>query len=134
MGVFSVRIEIKNWQNRFLPADQRGEDIYCDALVDSGALELSLPAELVEKLKLEELDKVRVYTADGAEHEYRVMGIAEVVLQNRRCQVRVVELPRGAKPLLGAVPLEEMDLHISPTEKRLMPNQQSPERPFLPLC
>lgn len=134
MGVFSVRIEVKNWQNRFLPADQRGEDVYCDALVDSGALELSLPVELVEKLKLEELGKVRVYTADGAEHEYRVMGIAEVVVQGRRCQVRVIELPRGAKPLLGAVPLEEMDWHISPTEKRLMPNPKSPERPLLPLC
>ena len=134
MGVFKVPIRIRNWQNRFLPPENQGQDVSCDALVDSGAAELSLPANLVEQLKLENLGKVRVYTADGGEHEYRVMGIAEVEVEGRICQVRVIELPRGAEPLLGAVPLEEMDWHISPIEKKLMPNPRSPERPLLPLC
>ena len=134
MGVFKVPIRVRNWQNRFLPPENQGQDVSCDALVDSGAAELSLPANLVEQLKLENLGKVRVYTADGGEHEYRVMGIAEVEVEGRICQVRVIELPRGAEPLLGAVPLEEMDWHISPIEKKLMPNPRSPERPLLPLC
>lgn len=134
MGVFKVPIRVRNWQNRFLPPENQGQDVSCDALVDSVAAELSLPANLVEQLKLENLGKVRVYTADGGEHEYRVMGIAEVEVEGRICQVRVIELPRGAEPLLGAVPLEEMDWHISPTEKKLMPNPRSPEQPLLPLC
>ena len=45
-----------------------------------------------------------------------------------------IELPRGAKPLLGAVPLEEMDWHVSPLKKKLLPNPESPEHPLLPLC
>jgi ribonuclease J len=49
-------------------------------------------------------------------------------------RVRVIELPHGSKPLLGAVPLEEMDWHVSPQEKKLLPNPQSPEQPLLPLC
>lgn len=61
------------------------------------------------------------------------MGIAEVEIQGRSCQVQVIELPRGAHPLLGAVPLEEMDWHISPTEGRLVPNPRSPDGPMLPL-
>jgi len=134
MGVFTVEIKVRNWQNRFLPEEERGKDIVCEALVDSGAVQLSLPAELVEKLKLIELDRVRVYTADGAEHRYRVMGIAEVEVQGRSTRVQVIELPRGARPLLGAVPLEEMDWHISPVEKKLLPNPRSPEGPLLPLC
>jgi len=134
MGVFEVRIKVRNWQNRFLPEEERGEDIVCEALVDSGALHLSLPVELVERLKLMELDQVRVYTADGGEHEYRVVGIAEVEVQDRFTRVQVIELPRGAKPLLGAIPLEEMDWHISPAEKKLVPNPKSPEKPLLPLC
>lgn len=134
MGVFEVEIKVRNWQNRFLPEEERGEDVTCEAIVDSGAVQLSLPAELVEKLKLIELDQIRFYTADGGEHEYRVMGIAEVEVQGRSTRVQVIELPRGAKPLLGAIPLEEMDWHISPIEKKLVPNPRSPEKPLLPLC
>jgi len=98
------------------------------------AVQLSLPVERIERLKLMELGQIRVFTADGSEHEYRVMGIAEVEVQGRTTHVQVIELPRGAKPLLGAVPLEEMDWHISPIEKKLLPNPRSPERPLLPLC
>jgi len=133
-GVFSVKVNVRNWQNRFLPSERRGEDVECEALVDSGAAELALPAEMIEQLKLEELDTVRVYTADGGQHEYRIFGIAEVEVQGRTCQVRAIELPYGAEPLLGAVPLEEMDWHIAPTKKALVPNPRSPEKPLLPLC
>lgn len=134
MGVFHVPIKLKNWQNRFLPEERRGEDLECEALVDSGAMELALPAELIERLKLEETGKVQVYTADGGEHNNRVFGIVDIEVQGRSSQVRAIELPRGAEPLLGAVPLEEMDWHISPSEKKLLPNPRSPEKPLLPLC
>ena len=134
MGVFAAPIKLRNWQNRFLPEGQRGEDVECDALVDSGAAELALPADIIEKLKLEPLGEVQVYTADGGEHTYRVFGIVEIEVQGRSSQVRAIELPHGAEPLLGAVPLEEMDWHISPQEKKLVPNPKSPEKPLLPLC
>ena len=67
MGVFSTTIKLRNWQNRFLPEDQRGEDVECNALVDSGAAELALPAQIIDGLKLEHLGEVQVYTADGGE-------------------------------------------------------------------
>lgn len=134
MGVFRVSVKVRNWQNRYLPPDKQGEEIECEALVDSGAAELALPVEVIERLRLEPLGEVRVYTADGGEHDYRVFGIAEVEVQGRVCQVRVIELPHGAEPLLGAVPLEEMDWHIAPLEKRLVPNPRSPEKPLLPLA
>ncbi len=134
MGVFRVLVKIRNWQNRYLPPDRHGEEVECEALVDSGAAELALPVEVIERLRLDQLGEVRVYTADGGEHDYRVFGIAELEVQGRVCQVRVIELPHGADPLLGAVPLEEMDWHISPLEKRLVPNPRSPERPLLPLA
>jgi clan AA aspartic protease len=133
MGVFRVPVKVRNWQNRYLPSDKQGKEIECEALVDSGAAEFALPVELLEPLRLEYLGEVRVYTADAGEHDYRVFGIAEVAVQGRVCQVRVIELPHGAEPLLGAVPLEEMDWHISPAGKRLVPNPRSPEKPLLPL-
>src|SRR3989304_6685262 len=55
MGVFSVPIKIRNWQNRFFPKDRQGEEIICEAFVDTGAAELALPVDLLGRLKLEEL-------------------------------------------------------------------------------
>ena len=133
MGTFTVPIRVKNWQNRFLPSELRGEDVECDVLVDSGAAELALPEEIVERLRLEPIGTIRVVTADVGRHDYRLFGIVDVEVQGRSSQVRVIELPRGARALLGAVPLEEMDWHISPLEKKLLPNPESPDRPMLPL-
>jgi clan AA aspartic protease len=134
MGVFHVPARLRNWQNRFLPKGKRGQDVECEVLVDSGAAELALPAEMIGKLRLEETGSVRVYTADGGGHTYKVFGIVDLEVQGRACQVRAIELPRGAEPLLGAVPLEEMDWHVSPSGRRLVPNPKSPEQPLLPLC
>ena len=134
MGIFYVPAKARNWQNRFLPAERQGREVACELLVDSGAAELALPAELIDALKLTELDTVRVFTADGGEHEYRVLGMVELEVQGRVCQVRAIELPRGAEPLLGAVPMEEMDWRIDPSQKQLVPNPRSPDRPLLPLA
>jgi len=134
MGIFRVSAKIRNWQNWYLPPDEQGTDVNCELLVDSGAAELALPTELIEQLKLAQLGSVHVYTADEGQHEYRIFGIVEVEVQGRQCQVRAIELPHGAEPLLGAVPLEEMDWHISPQQKALVPNPKSPDRPLLPLC
>ena len=72
MGVFDVEIKIRNWLNRYLPEGERGEEVICKALVDSGAAELALPRELIERLRLAELGPVQVKTADGGRHEYRM--------------------------------------------------------------
>lgn len=133
MGVFSVRAKMRNLLDRYRSAEERGEDVECDLLVDTGAIQLALPAETVEKLKLDPFDTVRVRTADGAVRNYRVCGIVDLEVQGRRCQVRAVELPRGASPLLGALPLEEMDWHVSPREQKLVPNPESPDGPLLPM-
>ena len=129
MGVFTVPARVRNWQNRFLPQDEQGQDVDCDALVDSGAVQTSLPVELVDALKLEHVGWVHARTADGARHDYRLMGIAEVEVQGREWRGQVIELPRGTQPLLGAVTLEEMDWHISPAEQKLLPNPASPDKP-----
>ncbi len=134
MGVFTVKIKVRNWQNRFLPPDKVGREVECEAIVDSGAIELALPAEHIEELRLEPLGDKRFFTADGANHTYRLFGIVELEVQGRTCQVRAIELPHGAKPLLGAIPLEAMDWHIDPLSRMLVGNPDSPNEPLYPLC
>ena len=95
MGVFTVRVKLRNWQNRYLTEDRQGEDVECDALVDSGAAELALPAEMINRLKLEELGPVQVYTADGGQHTYRVLNETH---SSARCA-----LLAGRSPLISPV-------------------------------
>jgi hypothetical protein len=96
MGAFRIPVKVRNWENRYLPTDRRGEQVQCEALVDSGAAEFALPVDILERLRLEHLGDVGIYADDGGEHDYRVFGIAEVEVQGRVCQVRVIELPQGA--------------------------------------
>ncbi len=133
MGVFRVPVRMTNLFNPYLPEAERGEDVRCEMVVDTGAAELALPAEIVERLRLKPLDWTVARTADGGRHRCRVCGMVELQVQGRKCQVRAIELPRGAEPLLGALPLEEMDWHVYPQEKRLLPNPESPDEPLLPL-
>ena len=77
------------------------------------------------------LGHVRARTADGVRHEYRLVGIVELEVQGRSWRGEAVELPRGAEALLGVIPLEHMDWHVSTAEKRLVPNPESPDMPSL---
>jgi len=133
MGTFSVALKMRNMFDEYLPEDERGEVVECEAVVDTGAMELVLPADLVERLGLKPLGTIQARTADGECDTYRVCGIVELEVQGRTCHVRAIELPRGSEALLGAIPLEEMDWHVAPQERRLVPNPRSPEGPLLPL-
>ncbi len=133
MSTFSVKVTLRNWQNRFLPEERRGDEVVCDAIVDSGAVQLALPVEIVERLRLLPMDKTTVFTGDGGSHEYRVVGIVEVEVQGRKCAVQAIEIPRHTRPLLGAVPLEQMDWHIDPVEQKLVGRPESPDKPLLPM-
>ena len=127
MGVFSVEIGLRNWQNRFLTVEEQGEDVVCDAIVDTGSTELCLPVEVVERLKLLELGQMNTQLADSSEQTYRIVGMVEVEVQGRMCHVQAIEMPRGSAVLLGAVPLEAMDWHVSPKEGKLIPNPMFPD-------
>ncbi|MXY46457.1 MAG: hypothetical protein F4Y44_05610 [Chloroflexi bacterium] len=91
MVVFGVEVTLRNWQNRFLPPKSAATILFL-TLVDTGMSYLCLLADVVETLKLHEIDSMRVQTADGALCSYNVVGMVEIELQ-----VRAVELPAGAR-------------------------------------
>jgi len=133
MGTFSVEVTLRNWQNRFLPKEKQGEEVVCDAIVDSGAMELALPTEIVKRLKLELLQNTSIRTYNNARQQRRMVGIVELDVKGRKCHTRAVELAEGAEPVLGWRPLAEMDWHIDPVEQRLVGRPESPDKPLLPM-
>src|SRR5712691_9045446 len=77
------------------------------SLADTGALHLCVPSHVALQLKLDELQKREVVTADGKKLLCAYVGPVEVSYDGRSCFTGAVVL--GDEVLLGAVPMEDMD-------------------------
>ena len=111
MGVFSIEIEVSAGQ-------QRSERV--EALVDTGATNTVLPADLLQRLGVQAYKKSTFQLADGRELELDI-GRVWVQVDGQREFTQVVFGESGMGPILGAVTLEEMALAVDPVGKRLVP-------------
>ena len=97
------------------------------SLVDTGALMLCIPQSVAHQLELEELDLRPVTIADGSSHRVPYVGPIRVDFENRFCFVGALVI--GDETLLGALPMEDMDLVVHPGTQQLMPNPLHPNKP-----
>ena len=138
MGVFSVEVKMKNWPQSLLPEEEHGEDIVCEALVDTNVYNFCVPAELVERLNLIHFEDGRDYSRfvelpNGEKISCPTVGFVELEVQGRMTVIVASELPSeiGGSVILGRRPLSELDWHISPEGDSLVPNPLSPDgEPF----
>jgi clan AA aspartic protease len=93
-------------------------------MADTGALHLCIPEHIAIQLELEELYKREVTTADGRKHLCSYVGPVEVKFENRGCFTGALVL--GDEVLLGAVPMEDMDVLLSPARQAVIVNPDSP--------
>ena len=96
-------------------------------LADTGALMMSITETIVIQLELEELEKRSVTIADGIVRQVPFVGPIRIDFGNRFCFTGAFVL--GNEPLLGAVPMEEMDLVVQPSKQRVIPNPEHPNVP-----
>jgi len=118
MGLIKVQIELAN------PKDRNIEPITVKCLVDTGSLHLCVPEHIAIQLELEELYRREVTTADGKRHLVPYMGPLSIKFENRACFTGALVL--GDEVLLGAVPMEDMDVVVSPSKQALIVNPESP--------
>jgi len=118
MGLVNAKISLKN------PRKPELEAIEVEALADSGALHLCIPEHIKIQLKLDEIDKKEVTIADGSKKVVPYVGPIEVRFKNRVGFVGALVL--GDQALLGAIPMEDMDLIIVPNTRTLDVNPSSP--------
>ena len=97
-------------------------------LVDSGAYMLCLNEHLQAQLGLDIIDTMEGELADGSVMRMPVAGPVDLRFGNRQTSCRAVILPGAAEPLLGAIPMEDMDVLIDPKRQVLVVN---PENPYL---
>jgi len=103
------------------------EEIDALALVDSGALELCIPQSLADRLKLTRLQDREVILASGEAKKVPYVGGVKVEVFGRETTVAANVM--GDEVLLGAIPMEAMDLLIHPASLQSMPNPAHPAIP-----
>lgn len=118
MGLVYAKITLKN------PRNIKIKPVQVEALVDSGALHLCIPAHVQIQLKLEEIDKKEVTLADGTKKEVPYVGPIEIRFENRVGFAGALVM--GDQPLLGSIPMEDMDLVIISATRTLEVNPESP--------
>lgn len=95
-------------------------------LVDSGAYNLSINEGIRAQLGLRVIGEQVFELADGTHRTFKVVGPVDIRFKNRDTTARAVLLPGNAEPLLGQIPMEDMDVVIFPREERLDVNPDSP--------
>ena len=106
------------------PSNIELERIETKALVDTGALFLCIPEHIAIQLKLTEFEKREVTIADGSKKLVPYVGPIKINYENRLCLTGALVL--GNMVLLGAIPIEDMDLIIHPAHLKLSVNPQNP--------
>jgi clan AA aspartic protease len=95
-----------------------------EALADTGSVHLIIPEHIRIQLKLEEQDRKEVTLADGSKRLVPYVGPLEVRFKNRVGFAGALVM--GDQALLGAIPMEDMDLVVSPRGRAVDVNPESP--------
>lgn len=97
------------------------------ALADTGALMLCIPEHIAIQLQLETESSREVTVADGRSMKVPYVGPIKLSFQDRFCYVGALVL--GDEVLLGVVPMEDMDLVLSPSRREVTVDPSSPNLP-----
>jgi clan AA aspartic protease len=90
-----------------------------DATPDTGAWTLIINEEIRQKLGLAVVKPVTSSLADGSTTEYGLTEPVEIRWKDRDISLQAVVIPTANDILLGALPLEGLDLYVDPVNRRL---------------
>ena len=98
--------------------------VVAEALADTGAVYLIIPEHVQLQLGLEEQSRKEVTLADGSKRMVPYVGPLEVRFKNRVAFAGAIVM--GDQVLLGAIPMEDMDLVVMPQQRRVEVNPLNP--------
>ena len=104
-----------------------------EALVDTGATMMMLPADVVAQLGVPVKGHRKVRYADSRIEEVPWVAGIRIDVRGRNAVISALVGAAGSTPLLGQIPLEEMDFVVVPKSRELRPNPASPDAPLLDL-
>ena len=119
MGEVYTDITLKNARDiEFAAEGHIKEDeirqITVNAVVDTGAYDLCLTEEVFKTLGLRVIGNLDATVADGRSVTCSITAPVDVHWKDRSTTVRGTVVPGSKEVLLGAIPLEGMDLTVHP--------------------
>ena len=138
MGEIKIKVELENFGDRYMFLENKIKEdevrkYRMDAVVDTGAVMLALPQDIVEELGLKLLRTVIVMYADERRDERPVAGPVSIKISKRFMVTECVVGPPASEALIGQVVLEELDLIPDCQNQTLSPRPESPIYPSLKL-
>ena len=121
MGIIRQHIRLANAARDDL------EDIDALALVDSGAIDLCVPQHVANQLHLSVVGRREIALADGRRQVVDYAGPIRVEVFGRSAFTGAMVM--GETVLLGAIPMQAMDVLVDPRRERLIPNPENPNIP-----
>ena len=138
MGLVYAEIKLINSDD--IALNRRGylkkeeiREMQVTAMVDSGATMLAINENVKNQLGLVAIYKQSAQLADGTYLDLEVVGPVVVRFENRISTCNAMVLPGHSEILLGAIPMEEMDVLIHPKHNRLIVNPEHPIKPVVKL-
>lgn len=126
------KIKLTNWFDG--ERARRGEidedavrSMEVDALADTGAATLVLPANVADRLGLSVLKEGTAYLTDGSSVPTRRVGTIRLEILGRDMVTSALVMPMGTMPLIGQIPLVELDLIVEPRNQSLRLNPDNPD-------
>jgi hypothetical protein len=131
MGVVHADIELINAEDigmarRNLIGAEEIKRMRLSMLVVSGAYMMAINETIQSQLEFPFIEKRKVQLASGQVVEYDVVGPIDVRFANRRAVCSAFVLPGDSESLLGAIPMEEMDVLVHPKRQEFVVNPQHP--------
>ena len=125
MGLVRTEITIKNTADEILAKEGHlgAEEIRqatVNALVDTGAWALVINEEVRERLGLDILGISHGTLANRVMERYNRAGPLEIIWKNRSFHCEALVLPNAKEVLLGAIPLEGLDLTVNPLKEEVV--------------
>jgi clan AA aspartic protease len=121
MGLTYATLKLTNLFNK--------QSVEIQALVDTGATFMCVTEEIAHQLGFDitEVGRQFVWTAGGRQINVPKIAPVEITFENRSYVTEAVVL--GDEPLMGALPMEAMDLVVEPVTERLSVNPAHPNYP-----
>jgi len=132
MGYVHAEIELISTEDLILErkhmiGEEEVKRINIVALVDSGSIMLAINENIQEYLQIPVVEHAPIELANGKVISCPIVAPVDIRFKNRQTTCRAAVLPGSSEPLLGAIPLEDMDVLIHPLRQELIVNPKHPD-------
>ena len=132
MGLVYADIELVNagdieMARRHVIGEEEIKQMTVSMFVGSGAYNLCINESIQEQLDLPLVERRKGQLANGSIEEYDFVGPVQLRFKNRKTICYAMVLPGSNEALLGAIPMEDLDVVINPRNQSL---ELHPDHPY----